>query len=117
MKVWPDLAPGPLGENMAASAPAPVPLSVARQRVRIQRDPPPGASAGQGNGIERHGEDAKRTMWVAECACGNRREYPHTTEYVPREVWCPDCSTWTPVKELSWDGTDFAKLLPVLPRP
>src|SRR5271157_787464 len=62
--------------------------------------------------IERHGDDAKRTLWVAECACGSRKEFPHTSEYIPREVWCPDCSSWNPVTELSWDGKDFAKLLP-----
>lgn len=66
--------------------------------------------------LERNGETAKRTLWVAECACGNRKEYPHTTEYVPREVWCPDCSTWNPVKEFSWEGPDLTNFLPVFPR-
>jgi hypothetical protein len=66
--------------------------------------------------IQRQGEDAKRTLWVAECACGNRKEYPHTSEYIPREVWCPDCSAWNPIREISWEGKDLAKLLPVIPR-
>jgi hypothetical protein len=58
----------------------------------------------------------KRSLYVAECACGNRREYPHTSEYIPREVWCPDCNVWNPVKELSWEGPDLTNLLPVIPR-
>ena len=58
----------------------------------------------------------KRILRIAECACGNRREYPHDSEYIPREVWCPDCNVWNPVKELSWEGPDLTNLLPVIPR-
>lgn len=66
--------------------------------------------------VERRAETTKRTLYIAECACGNRREYPHTSEYIPREVWCPDCFVWNPVKELSWEGSDLTNLLPVLPK-
>lgn len=69
--------------------------------------------------ILRHdGDQAKRTIRIAACpGCHNRTEFPFTSEYVPKEVFCIKCSLWAPVEEISWDGLDFAKLLPVFERP
>jgi hypothetical protein len=64
--------------------------------------------------IVRHdGDQAKRTIRVATCpGCHSRTEYPFAqNEYVPKEVFCQQCSRWNPVEEISWDGLDFAKLL------
>lgn len=69
--------------------------------------------------IDRNREEgtAKRTIWAATCTgCGARREFPFTSESVPRETFCQTCSVWAKVEELSWDGTDFANSLPVLSR-
>ena len=68
--------------------------------------------------IVRHdGDQAKRTIRVATCSgCHKRTEFPFTSEYTPKEVFCIECNVWAPVEELSWDGTDFAKLLPELKR-
>src|SRR5208337_491190 len=81
--------------------------------------------------IERHGAsgglflpassatntDAKRTLWVAACpGCHKRTEFPFISESIPKEVFCQDCSLWIKVEELSWDGLDFAKLLPIKER-
>jgi len=68
--------------------------------------------------IVRHdGDQAKRTIRVAACpGCHGRTEFPFTNEPIPREVFCIKCSMWAPVEEISWDGEDFAKLLPVLGR-
>jgi len=65
--------------------------------------------------ILRHdGNQAKRTIWVAACpGCHKRTEFPFTSESVPKEVFCLECSLWAKVEEVSWDGEDLAKLLPV----
>src|SRR5579863_8100651 len=69
--------------------------------------------------VLRHdGDQIKRTIRVAACpGCHNRTEFPFTSEYVPKEVFCIKCSVWAPVEEISWDGLDFAKILPVYERP
>ena len=66
--------------------------------------------------ITRDGANAKRTLWIANCDCGRRFEFPFSDEPIPREVYCNDCGGWSKVKEVSWDGLDFAKLLPVFPK-
>lgn len=68
--------------------------------------------------ILRHEDQAKRTIRVAAClGCHKRTEFPFTSEYIPKEVFCVECSLWAPVEEVSWDGMDFAKLLPIFERP
>ena len=69
--------------------------------------------------VLRHdGDQIKRTIRVAACpGCHKRTEFPFTDEPVPREVFCQECSLWAPVEEVSWDGLDFAKLLPHFKRP
>jgi hypothetical protein len=66
--------------------------------------------------VLRHdGDQVKRTIRVAACpVCHGRTEFPFTSEYVPREVFCIGCNVWAPVEEISWDGLDFAKSLPVM---
>ncbi len=60
---------------------------------------------------------AKRTLWVSTCpGCGERKEFPYTDEAIPIETFCSKCSVWAKVEELSWEGMDFAKLLPVFGR-
>lgn len=67
--------------------------------------------------IVRDGETVKRTLRIAACpTCHKRTEFPYTDEPVPREVFCQDCKEWAKVEEISWEGEDFAKLLPVVPR-
>ena len=68
--------------------------------------------------VLRHdGDQTKRTIRVAACpGCHKRTEFPYIDEPVPREVFCDDCSVWAKVEEISWDGPDFAKLLPVKER-
>jgi hypothetical protein len=68
--------------------------------------------------VLRHDEDQiKRTLRVATCpGCRKRTEFPFTSEYIPKEVFCIQCSMWAPVETLSWDGKDFALLLPVFDR-
>lgn len=67
--------------------------------------------------IAREGADAKRTLWVAACpGCHDRTEFPYTSEAIPREVFCLKCSLWAKVEEISWEGLDLAKLLPVKER-
>jgi hypothetical protein len=66
--------------------------------------------------LRHNGDQIKRTLRVAACpGCHKRTEFPFTG--VPREVYCAECNMWAPVEELSWDGEDFAKLLPVFDRP
>jgi hypothetical protein len=68
--------------------------------------------------VLRHDDQIRRTLRVAACpGCHKRTEFPFTSESVPREVFCQECSVWAPVEEISWDGRDFAKLLPVFERP
>jgi len=70
------------------------------------------------NVLRHDGDQIKRTIRVAACpGCHKRTEFPFTSEYVPKEVFCIECGVWAPVEELSWDGLDFAKLLPVFERP
>lgn len=45
-------------------------------------------------------EMAKRTLYVSECVCGDRRE---VTENPPKERLCP-CGKWVPYKEVSYTG-------------
>lgn len=67
--------------------------------------------------VERHGADAKRTLWIATChSCDKRWEFPYSGEPIPREVLCLACLLWAKVEEVSWDGLDFANLLPVFER-
>jgi len=68
--------------------------------------------------ILRHdGDQAKRTIRVSACpGCHKRTEFPFTNDTIPREVFCIKCSMWAPVEEISWDGEDFAKLLPEFER-
>jgi len=63
--------------------------------------------------VLRHdGDQIKRTIRVSSCSgCHKRTEFPFI-ESIPREVYCIECDMWAPVEELSWDGKDFAKLLP-----
>lgn len=62
--------------------------------------------------IRQENGDVTRTLRVATCPeCHKRTEYPLPDE-APREVFCLECEVWAPVKELSWTGEDFAKLLP-----
>jgi len=68
-------------------------------------------------GISRDGVNARRTLWVSTCSgCGVRREFPYIMEAIPRETFCAKCGLWSQVEEFSWDGPDFAKLLPVFER-
>ena len=68
--------------------------------------------------VLRHdGDQIKRTLRIASClGCHKRTEFPFTSESIPKEVFCIQCSVWAPVEEISWDGKDFAKLLPVFER-
>jgi len=67
--------------------------------------------------IRHDGDQAKRTIRVAACpGCHKHTEFPFTSEYVPKEVFCIECSMWAKVEEISWDGKDFALLLPELRR-
>jgi len=67
--------------------------------------------------VTRDGADAKRTLWAAACpGCHKRTEFPFREEPIPSEVFCNECSLWAKVEELSWEGLDFAKLLPVKER-
>jgi len=59
----------------------------------------------------------RRTLWFSTCPrCRVRREYPFTEEPTPRETYCQTCDVWAKVEEVSWEGVDFSKLLPALPR-
>jgi hypothetical protein len=61
--------------------------------------------------IQRNGENAKRTIHVAQCSgCQNRKEFAFDA---PKESFCDQCRVWVPVQEISWEGLDLAKLLPV----
>jgi len=68
--------------------------------------------------ILRHdGDQAKRTIRVSACpGCHKRTEFPFISETIPKEVYCIECSMWALVEEISWDGEDFAKLLPEFDR-
>lgn len=67
--------------------------------------------------IQRHDDQATRTIRASVCPnCKDRKEFPFTSEFLPKETFCIPCSVWAPVEILSWDGKDFAKLLPVTPR-
>ena len=67
--------------------------------------------------IRHDGDQAKRTIRVATCEkCHKRTEFPFTSEAIPREVFCTECSLWAVIETISWDGKDFAKLLPVFER-
>jgi hypothetical protein len=60
----------------------------------------------------------KRAIRVSTCpTCHKRTEFPFTSEVIPRETFCQECSQWAPVEEISWDGKDFAITLPVFERP
>ncbi len=63
--------------------------------------------------VLRHdGDQITRTIRVAACpGCHKRTEFPFTSDSVPREVFCQECSLWVTVEKISWDGKDFAKLL------
>lgn len=64
--------------------------------------------------IERKDGDAKRTLFISEClTCFGRIEYVNDP---PKEHFCQTCDIWVPVVEVSWEGMDFAKLLPSIPR-
>jgi len=68
--------------------------------------------------VARHDGLVKRTLRVAACpSCHKRTEFPFADAPVPREVFCADCNEWAKVEEISWEGEDFAKLLPVVPKP
>lgn len=47
----------------------------------------------------------KRTIWVAECKCGNRVE---TDNYPPKERFC-NCGEWVPYVEVSYTGPELTK--------
>lgn len=42
----------------------------------------------------------KRTIWVAQCDCGERTE---RAENPPKEILCK-CGKWVPFKEVSFTG-------------
>jgi hypothetical protein len=67
--------------------------------------------------FDRQAKTVKRTLWVSICpGCGWRREFPFADEPIPRETYCQRCWAWAKVEAVSWDGEDFAWLLPTLPR-
>jgi hypothetical protein len=67
--------------------------------------------------VRQENGDVKRTLRVAACpGCHNRTEFPFPEQPVPKEVFCQQCSIWSPVETLSWEGEDFSKLLPVIPK-
>lgn len=47
----------------------------------------------------------KRTVWVAECKCGEFKDVK--TENPPREKMCPNCNEWVEYKEETYIGKDF----------
>lgn len=47
----------------------------------------------------------KRTIWVAACICGDRKE---VTENPPRARLCK-CGEWVDYKEVSYTGPDLTR--------
>jgi hypothetical protein len=66
---------------------------------------------------DRDAGTARRTLWMSTCSgCGIRKVFPFSEDPIPRETYCTRCWVWAKVEEVSWEGADFSKLLPVLPR-
>ena len=67
--------------------------------------------------FNREAKTAKRTLFVSECpGCHERQLFPFSEEPIPRATYCTKCGEWANVEEESWEGTDFAFLLPTIPK-
>jgi hypothetical protein len=67
--------------------------------------------------FDRDAGTAKRICWMSTCSgCGEHKTFPYREEPIPAETYCQPCGVWTKVEEVSWEGEDFSRLLPTLPR-